>query len=152
MKHAIILRQSSRWRIWGRSIFFLGLQLDHLHMSILVHQSTYVQKVLEMFNMDKVYSARTPMIVRALEKETNSFRSKEEGEEVLDLNTHTEVSLVRWCNLQILLDPTFFIVNCLTRHSTAPTMCHWNDIKNILRYLVGTIYLGYSLKGIKYLV
>jgi hypothetical protein len=48
-----------------------------------------------MFNMDKVYSARTPMIVRALEKETNSFRSKEEGEEVLDLNTHTEVSLVR---------------------------------------------------------
>jgi hypothetical protein len=64
-------------------------------MSILIHQSTYAQKVLEMFNMDKVYSARTPMIVRALEKETNSFRSKEEGEEVLDLNTHTEVSLVR---------------------------------------------------------
>jgi hypothetical protein len=35
-----------------------------------------------------------------------------------------------------------FAVNCLARHSTAPTMCHWNGIKNILRYLVGTIDLG----------
>jgi hypothetical protein len=35
-----------------------------------------------------------------------------------------------------------FIVNCLARHSAAPMMRHWNDIKNILRYLVGTIDLG----------
>jgi hypothetical protein len=28
-----------------------------------------------------------------------------------------------------------FAVNCLTRHSVAPTMRHWNDIKNIIRYL-----------------
>jgi hypothetical protein len=35
-----------------------------------------------------------------------------------------------------------FVVNCLVRHSAAPTMHHWNDIKNILRYLVGTIELG----------
>jgi hypothetical protein len=35
-----------------------------------------------------------------------------------------------------------FTVNCLARHSAAPTMCHWNGIKNILRYLVGTIDLG----------
>jgi hypothetical protein len=35
-----------------------------------------------------------------------------------------------------------FVVNCLARHSAAPTMHHWNGIKNILRYLVGTIDLG----------
>jgi hypothetical protein len=35
-----------------------------------------------------------------------------------------------------------FVVNYLSRHSAAPTMHHWNDIKNILRYLVGTIDLG----------
>jgi hypothetical protein len=33
--------------------------------------------------MDKVYSARTPIIVRVLEKDKDSFRLKEEGEEVL---------------------------------------------------------------------
>jgi hypothetical protein len=25
-----------------------------------------------------------------------------------------------------------FVVNCLARHSAAPTMRHWNGIKNIL--------------------
>jgi hypothetical protein len=35
-----------------------------------------------------------------------------------------------------------FAVNCLARHSAAPIMRHWNDIKNILRYLNGTIDLG----------
>jgi hypothetical protein len=35
-----------------------------------------------------------------------------------------------------------FTVNCLTRHSALPIMHHWNDIKNILRYLNGTSDLG----------
>jgi hypothetical protein len=52
-------------------------------MGIAVHQSAYVQKILEKFNMDKGYLARTPLIVHALEKDTNPFRPKEEGEEVL---------------------------------------------------------------------
>jgi hypothetical protein len=42
----------------SRTKFYLGLQLDHLHMGILIHQSSDVQKILEKFNMDKVYSAR----------------------------------------------------------------------------------------------
>jgi hypothetical protein len=67
----------------GRTKFFLGLQLEHLQMDILVHQSTYVQKILKKFNMDKVYSTRTLMIVRAMEKDTYPFRPKEEGEEML---------------------------------------------------------------------
>jgi hypothetical protein len=37
----------------GRIKFYLGLQLDHLQMSILVHHFAYVQKLLEKFNMDK---------------------------------------------------------------------------------------------------
>jgi hypothetical protein len=34
-----------------------------------------------------------------------------------------------------------FTINCLTRYSATPTMYHWNGIKNILRYLNGTIDL-----------
>jgi hypothetical protein len=67
----------------GTTKFYLGLQLEHLHTCILVHQSTYVQKILEKFNIDKAYSARTLMVVRALEKDKDPFRPKEEGEEVL---------------------------------------------------------------------
>jgi hypothetical protein len=35
-----------------------------------------------------------------------------------------------------------FVVNCLARHSATPTMRHWNNIKNNLRYLNSTIDLG----------
>jgi hypothetical protein len=35
-----------------------------------------------------------------------------------------------------------FAVNYLARYSAARTMCHWNDIKNILRYLHGTTDFG----------
>jgi hypothetical protein len=66
----------------GKTKFCLRLQLEHIHTSILIHQSAYVQKILENFNMDKDYSTRTPMVVRDLEKDKDTFRPKE-GEEVL---------------------------------------------------------------------
>jgi hypothetical protein len=50
-----------------RTKMCLGLKLEHLHIGILVHQSTYAQKILKKFNMDKVYPATTPMIVHAME-------------------------------------------------------------------------------------
>jgi hypothetical protein len=52
-------------------------------MGILVHQSTYVQKILDKFNMDKAYPSKTPMVVRALEKDTDPFWSRQEWEVVL---------------------------------------------------------------------
>jgi hypothetical protein len=73
----------------SKTNFYLGLQLEHVHTGIIVHQFAYVQKVLEKFNMDKAYSARTPMIICTLEKDKDPFRLKEEREEVLDQNTHT---------------------------------------------------------------
>jgi hypothetical protein len=59
-------------------------------MDILVHQSSYVKKVLEKFNMDKAYPLRTLMIIRTLEKGIDPFRPKQEGEEILGAEyTHT---------------------------------------------------------------
>jgi hypothetical protein len=117
----------------GRTKFCLGLQLEHLQTSILVHQSAYVQKILEKFNMDKTYSARTPMVIHALKKDTDPFRPKEEGEEVLG-QEYPYLSVIGV--LMYLANSTrpdiAFIVNCLARHSMAPTMHHWNGIKNIL--------------------
>jgi hypothetical protein len=127
----------------GRTKFCLGLQLEHLHMGILIHQSAYVQKILEKFNMDKAYSARTLMVVHALEKDKDPFRPKEEGEEVLG-QEYPYLSVIGV--LMYLTNNTrpdiAFAVNYLARHNVTPTMCYCNDIKNILRYLVGTVDLG----------
>jgi hypothetical protein len=54
----------------------LDLQIEHLQTGILVHQSAYVKKVLNKYNMDKAYPQRTLMIIRALEKDKDQFRPK----------------------------------------------------------------------------
>jgi hypothetical protein len=127
----------------GRTKFFLGLQIEHLHMGILVYQSTYVQKILEKFNMDKAYSAITPMVIRAMEKDKDPFRPKEEGEEVLGQEYPYLTAIGALMYLENNTRPNIaFVVNCLALHSATPTTRHWNDIKNILRYLVGIVDLG----------
>ena len=50
----------------GKTKLCLGLRLEHSPAGILVHQSTYIQKVLERFIFDKAYSFMTPIIARSL--------------------------------------------------------------------------------------
>jgi len=67
----------------GKTKFYLGLQLEHLPTGIFVHQSAYVQKVLERFNMDKAYPSKIPMVVQSLGLNTDPFKPQDEGEEIL---------------------------------------------------------------------
>jgi hypothetical protein len=115
-----------------RTKFYLGLQLEHLHTGILIHQFAYVQKILKKFNMDKAYSARTPMVIRALKKDIDPFRLKE-GEDMLgqEYSCISVIGVLMYLANNMRPDIAF-TVNCLVRHSTAPTMHHCNGIKNIL--------------------
>jgi hypothetical protein len=82
------------------------------------------------------------MIIRALKNDPNPFRPKQEGEEVLGAE-YPYLSVIG--ALMYLTNNTgpdiTFAVNYLARHSATPIMCHWNDIKKILRYLNATIDL-----------
>jgi hypothetical protein len=75
------------------------------------------------------------MIVHALEKDKDLFRPKEtRGGEVLGVE-YSYISVIG----------AFMYLANNTRPDiafAAPTMHHWNNIKNILRYLNGTIDLG----------
>jgi hypothetical protein len=137
------LKKEFKMKDLGKTKFCLGLQIKNLQMGILVHQSAYVKKVLKKFNMDKSYPLRTPMIVCALKRDTDPFRSKQEGEEVLGTEYPylSAIGVLRYLLNNTRLDIAF-TVNCLARHRAAPVMRHWNNIKSILRYLNGTIDLG----------
>ena len=43
--------------------FCLGLQIEHFPNGVLVHQSTYSEKVLKRFYMDKAHHLSSPMVV-----------------------------------------------------------------------------------------
>jgi hypothetical protein len=93
--------------------------------------------------MDKAYPSKTPMVVRALEKDTDPFRPRQEEEEVLG-SEYPYLSDIR--ALMYLANNTrpdiIFAVNLLVRYSATPTMHHWNRVKNVLRYLQGTPDMG----------
>jgi inorganic pyrophosphatase len=116
-------------------------------MDILVHRYTYIHKVLKKFNMDKVYPGKTSMIVLTLEMDTDPFRSWEEGEEVLspEFSYLSVIGALMYLTNNTRPD-IVFAVNLLTRHSTSPTIHHWNRIKNTLWYLQNKTDLGLFLK------
>jgi hypothetical protein len=119
------LKKEFKMKDLGKTKFCLGLQIEQLHMSILVHQSAYVKKVLEKFNMDKAYPLRTPMIIRALEKDIDLFMPKQEGEEILGAR-YPYLSTIG--ALMYLANDTrpgiVFAVNYLARYSASPTIHH----------------------------
>jgi hypothetical protein len=127
----------------GKTKFCLVLQLEYLPTGILVHQSTYVHKILEKFNMYKAYPSKTLMVIRALEKDTNPFWPCQEGEEVFgsEYPNLSVIEALMYLTNNIRPDIAF-TVNLLARYSAAPTMCHWNGVKDVLRYLRGIPDLG----------
>ena len=63
--------------------YSLGLQIDHCSDGVLIHQSSYIEKVLKRFHMDKSHPLSSPTVVRSLEVTKDPFWPKEENEELL---------------------------------------------------------------------
>ena len=61
----------------GKTKYCLGLQIEHCLDGVLIHQSTYTEKVLKHFHMDKSHPLSSPMVVRSLEVTKDMFRPKE---------------------------------------------------------------------------
>jgi hypothetical protein len=67
----------------GKTKLCLALQIEHFPNRILVHQSTYTEKVLKHFYMEKAHPLSTPMVVRSLDVKKDHFHPQEDGEEIL---------------------------------------------------------------------
>jgi hypothetical protein len=138
-----LLKTGFEMKDLGKTKFFLGLHLEHLPTGILIHQSAYAQKVLSNFNVDKAYPSKTPMIVRTLERGKDPFRPRDEGEEILGPEYPYLSAIGALMYLVSNTRPDIaFAVNLLARYSASPTKHHWTGIKNVLRYLHGTVDLG----------
>ena len=64
---------------FGKTKFCLGLQIEHFPNEVLMHQSTYIKKVLKRFYMDKVHPLSSPMVVRSLDVKKDPFRLCKKG-------------------------------------------------------------------------
>ena len=69
----------------GKIKYCLGLQIEHCSDGVLIHQSTYTEKVPKCFHMDKSHPLSSLMVVRSLDVTKHPFWPKEENEELLGL-------------------------------------------------------------------
>ena len=142
-KAATYLKNEFEMKDLGKTKYYLGLKIEHKSNGILIHQSTYVEKVLKQFNMDKTHPLSSPMIVRSLYAKKDLFHPKEENETLLGPGVPYLSAIGALLYLAQCIRPDIaFLVNLLARFSFAPTRRHWNDMKHILCYLRGTTYLS----------
>lgn len=133
----------------GPTSYCLGLQLSKVPGSVLMHQSTYITKILFKFKMLDCKPIGMPMVVRSLDVDKDIFRPAEQDEEILeDVPYLNAIGALMYLSNQTCPDIAF-AVNLLARYSTKPTKPHWNGIKQIFRYLQGTRDLGLFLKKIR---
>ena len=149
-KTAEYLKKEFEMKDLGKTKFCIGLQIEHFLNGVLVHQSTYIKKILKRFNMDKTHPLSSPMVVRSLDVKKDPFRPCEKGEELLGPEVPYLSAIGALMYLANCTRPDItFSVNLLARYSSAPIRRHWNGIKHILRYLSGTTDMGlfYSNKS-----
>ena len=119
---ASYLRKEFEMKDLGKTKFCLGIQIEHLSTGIFIHQSTYTEKMLKRFNMDKAYPLSTPMVVRTLDVQKDPFRPPDEGETILGPETPYLSAIGTLMYLANNTRPDIaFAVNLLARYSSTPT-------------------------------
>jgi hypothetical protein len=77
------------------------------------------------------------------EKENNIFKKRKEHQQLLGSHKPYLSAIGALMFLPNETRPNIaFAVNVFSRHSSKPTMRHWNGVKRIFRYLCGTIDMG----------
>ena len=106
----------------GKTKFCLGLQIEHLPNGILVHQSTYTEKVLKQFYMDKAHPLSTLMVVRSLDDKKDSFQPQEDNEKTLGPEESYLSAIGALMYFPNYTRATIgFAVNLLASYSSTPT-------------------------------
>lgn len=121
---------------------FLGIEIFRKQDgSIFIHQSNYIKKILDKFNMTDANSVSTPI----------ECNYDDNVCEKLDCNAPFREAVGNLMFLQIVTRPDIsFAVNVISRELEKPSEHHWMLVKRIFRYLKGTMNMGilYCKNGI----
>jgi Reverse transcriptase (RNA-dependent DNA polymerase) len=149
-KTAKLLKNEFEMKDLGVTKLCLGLQIEHFHNGIFVHQLNYIQNMLKRFNMDKVHPLSKPMVVRSLDVKKYLYRPRENNEKAFGpkIPYLSAIGALMYLANNTRPDITFS-VNVLVRYSSDLTCRHWDKIKHVLRYICGTRDMDYFIEKIQ---
>ncbi|KAD3067701.1 hypothetical protein E3N88_35581 [Mikania micrantha] len=118
----------------GMLSYYLGIEVDQRRKSIRLKQSGYAKKLLEASGMWECNPAKFPM-------EPKLSLSKEDETDVVDPTEYRRlIGSLRYL-IHTRPDLSFF-VGVVSRYMEAPRMSHLKAVKQILRYVKGTVNYG----------
>jgi hypothetical protein len=106
----------------GENSLCLGLHIEHLARNKFLHQSLYTRKLFKCFSINAAHLLRSPMVVQLLDPKNDEFRSCNEGEKCLKLETPYLAAIGALIHLANCTRPNIaFVVNSLARFNVKPT-------------------------------
>jgi hypothetical protein len=118
----------------GLLSYYLGIEVKQGEEGITLSQYAYANKILKNAGMLNCNSTATPMEARL------KLSKKMENEVVRSTDYRSIVGSLRY--LVNTRPDLAFSVGVVSRFMEAPSKTHWGAVKQILRYLKGTVSLG----------
>ena len=117
----------------GLLTYYLGLEVKQDKDGISVCQSSYAKKILEDAGMDQCNASHTPL--------ENRLKLRKNQGGAVDASEYR--SLIGSLRYLVNTRPDIaYAVGLLSRFMEAPGKEHWIAIKQVLRYIKGTLNLG----------
>ncbi|GKB03582.1 retrovirus-related pol polyprotein from transposon TNT 1-94 [Tanacetum coccineum] len=117
----VLLKKEFEMKDLGKTKYCLGLQIEHMHNGIIIHQSNYTEKLFKRFNIDKAKPLSTPMVERSLNVGNDPFRPCEDDKEILGPEVPYLSSIGALMYLTNCTIPDIsFVVNLLARFNSSP--------------------------------
>jgi len=133
----------------GRAHYFLGIQIVQLPRQITLNQATYIQKILERFNMANAYTVSTPLNPGTRLESltgTRTYIQKLEGEDLDADETEYRSMIGSLMYFMLCTRPDIaFAVRALSRYNNSPKERHMDAAKHLVRYVKKTSHLGLRL-------
>ena len=114
----------------------IGIDFDQQGGTLRLSQRTYVESMLEQFNMVNCKPVRSPAAVDRLTAPTEPA-TPEETEAMRKIPYRNLVGALMYAMVATRPDITFAVIQ-IARFNDRPTNDHWTAAKRVLRYLKGT--------------
>ena len=126
----------------GELHHFLGTKVlqNKQNGDVWIGQPAYVQKILRKFNMENAKAVDTPV-----DASSKLVKMNEDSESSDREQFQSAVGSLLYLSTISRPDITYAVSN-VAKICANPAKEHWTAVKNIMRYLVGTVYLGFLYK------
>ena len=124
---------------------FLGIRIarDRAKRTTLLLQDTYIQKILENFQLDKSNTYQSPMEETTLQQLT-PYEGDATKQEIFQYQS--AIGSLQHLSIQTRADISF-ATGALARFNHNPSPLHWKAVQRVMKYLHGTKLLGVSYEA-----